>query len=388
MERGTNQIIFALLRSAVCGTELSDAEKALCSAENLPETVKTAQKHDIDHLLAYALKKNGLLPENGAGAGAEKAVLKAVYRYEQMNMDFERVCRVFEEEKIPFMPLKGSVIRKYYPEEWMRTSCDIDILVPEDIVEKAADLLADRLNFERRAKHSHDIPIFTPAKFHIELHYSLLEDGRANGSSEILKSVWETARVRDGYGYWYEMPDEMFYFYHIAHMAKHFETGGCGIRPFIDLWILDNLNGADASARNELLSRGGLLKFAESARRLSQIWFEGREADKISSQMENYILRGGVYGIDENRITVQQQKNGGGFKYALSKIFIPYDVIKFHYPILQKHRWLTPLMEVRRWLKLVFCGHAKRTVRELKYNSRISADEAEAVKNFLSGIGL
>ena len=31
--------------------------------------------------------------------------------------------------QIPFLPLKGSVIRQYYPEPWMRTSCDIDILV-------------------------------------------------------------------------------------------------------------------------------------------------------------------------------------------------------------------------------------------------------------------
>lgn len=388
MEQGTNKMFFSLLRSAVCGAELSSSEKSLYSAVSLPEMVKTAKKHDIDHLLAYGLKKNGLLSQNGAGAGAEKAVLKAVYRYERMNTEYESVCRAFEDAKIPFMPLKGSVIRKYYPEEWMRTSCDIDILVPEDTAEKAADLLADRLNFRRGSKNAHDISMFSPTDFHVELHYDLAGNEIVNSSVSVLKSVWETAHVRGGYSYWYEMTDEMFYFYHIEHMAKHFENGGCGIRPFIDLWILDNLDGADVSSRNELLKQGGLLKFAESARLLSKIWFEGQKYDKISAQMENYILRGGVYGIYENRITVQQQKKGGGFKYALSKIFIPYDVIKFYYPILQKHRWLTPLMEVRRWFKLVFCGHAKRTVQELKYNSTISSDEAEKAKKFLSDIGL
>lgn len=29
------------------------------------------------------------------------------------------------------------------------------------------------------------------------------------------------------------MKEEMFYFYHIAHLAKHFEVGGCGIRQII-----------------------------------------------------------------------------------------------------------------------------------------------------------
>ncbi len=75
-------------------------------------------------------------------------------------------------------------------------------------------------------------------------------------------------------------------------------------------------------------------------------------------------------------------------RYALSRIFIPYDVIKFHYPILQKHRWLIPFMEVRRWGKLIFCGHAKRALGELKYNQTISAEKAEFTRSFLESIGL
>lgn len=119
------------------------------------------------------------------------------------------------------------------------------------------------------------------------------------------------------------------------------------IRPFIDLLILDGIQGADIEKRDKLLWHGNLLKFANVARKLSRIWFSNEPYDFISQQMEDYILRGGVYGNNENRITVQQQKKGGRIKYALLKIFIPYDVIKFHYPILQKHRCLTPFMEVR-----------------------------------------
>lgn len=209
-----------------------------------------------------------------------------------------------------------------------------------------------------------------------------------NKSSEVLKSVWDIAIIQEPYKYWCKMPDEMFYFYHVAHMTKHFENGGCGIRPFIDLWILDNIEGINQSDRDELLKRGGLLNFVEVARRLSKVWFDNAEHDDITKQMEQYILRGGVYGTSENRITIQQQKKGGRLKYALSKIFIPYDIIKFHYQILQKHRWLTPFMEVRRWFKLVFCGHARRTMRELKYNNNISYSEAENTQSFLKNIGL
>lgn len=222
----------------------------------------------------------------------------------------------------------------------------------------------------------------------MELHYDLIADGEANKSAAVLRNVWDAVVVREGSGYWYEMPDNLFYFYHIAHMAKHFEYGGCGIRPFIDLWIFDHIDGVDTEKRDILLREGNLLTFANVARKLSCIWFDKEQHDAVTQQMEEFILRGGVYGTNTNRIIVQQQKRGGRIKYALSKIFIPYDVIKFHYPILQKYRWLTPIMEVRRWCKLVFCGHLNRTVKELKYNSSISTTKAENAKKFLSDIGL
>ena len=356
------------------------------SPEMLPKLMSMSAKHDVAHLLVYGLKQNDLIPkENG---DVEKHIFKAVYRYERLKYEYEGLCEALEKAQIPFLPLKGSVIRKNYPEAWMRTSCDIDILVHEEDSEKAGSILVSEYEYKYEGKGSHDLSFFTPSNVHIELHYDLVEDGLANESSEVLKNVWNISTVREGYSDWYEMPDEMFYFYHIAHMAKHFENGGCGIRPLIDLWILDRIQDADKAKRDEILVQGNLLKFAEVARKLSRVWFENEEHDIISQQVENYILSGGVYGTNENRIMVQQQKKGGRFKYALSKIFIPYDVIKFHYPVLQKHRWLTPFMEVRRWCKLIFCGHAKRSINELKFNQNITSDKAEETKQFLMSIGL
>ncbi len=380
------KMLFALVRSVIRGNQLLEQERAIYSDELLPYMIAIAKKHDISHLVAEGLNKNGLLVKENSEVGNE--IIKAIYRHAQLSYEYVAVCDALETALIPFVPLKGSVLRKWYPEPWMRTSCDIDILVHEEEAERAADYLVDNYGYSRMGKGTHDISLISPGKKHIELHYNLVEDGVANASSEVLKSVWETAVIHEGKKYWLEMPDEMFYFYHIAHMAKHFEQGGCGIRPFIDLWILDGIDGADEQNRNELLTQGNLLKFAEVSRRLSKVWLDDAEHDDITRQMEQYILRGGVYGTSENRIAVQQQKKGGRLKYALSKIFIPYDVIKFHYPILQKHRWLTPIMEVRRWFKLAFCGHAKRVTKELKQNSSISNIEAENIQMFLENVGL
>ena len=386
MNQSKIQAFFTLLGSAIFGDVLSNNEIASIKDDELLSMTAIAKKHDLSHLFALGLDQNKLLKK--CQAVSQKDIIKAVYRYEQLNYELGNLCKSLEEAKIDFMPLKGSVIRKYYPEPWMRTSCDIDILVHESDLEKATEYLVENLGYAYDRKGAHDVSLFLEKRLHLELHYTLIGDGVAKSSCEVLKDVWKSAFLRIGKKHWYEMTDEMFYFYHVAHMAKHFEEGGCGIRPFIDLCILDNIENKDQNKRNELLQQGDLLRFAEIARLLSRVWFDDAAHTETTKQMEQYILRGGVYGTKENRIAVQQQKKGGRIKYALSKIFIPYDVIKFHYPILQKHKWLTPFMEVRRWLKLIFCGHAKRTLNELKYNQTISADKADVTKNFLENIGL
>lgn len=284
--------------------------------------------------------------------------------------------------------LKGSVLRNFYPEPWMRTSCDIDVLVHEEDLSRAVTCLDKELEYKVQGQFSHDVSLFSKSNVHIELHFDLIESTVSRKSASILKNVWTLSHPKADSSYQYVMPDELFYFYHTVHMAKHFEGGGCGVRPFIDLWILDNIPGIDVEKRNHLLEEGDLLQFANCARSLSEVWFDERPMETVLIRMENYIIRGGVYGNNENRIIIQQQKKGGSVKYALSKIVIPYDELKFHYPILQKHRWLTPIMQVRRWFKLIFCGHAKRSMRELSYNSNISKSQADEMKTFLDEIGL
>ena len=388
MEKGKNYILFTILRSVVHSNLMSDADKRLMTDDLLKEVIKQATKHDIAHLIALGVLNNELASEEYKPQLQQIAFL-AVYRHERMNGEYQKLCNILEEAQIPFLPLKGSVIRKYYPEPWMRTSCDIDILVHEEECERVKSILVDEYDYVYRGKGSHDISFFSPNNIHVELHHNLIEAGIRFESSEVLKSVWDTATVRDGYSYWYEMSDEMYYFYHIAYMAKHFENGGCGIRPFIDLYILDDLLEIDVDKRNTLLEKGKLLKFANAARKLSKVWLANAEQDLVSKKMEDYILRGGVYGNSENRITLQQQKKGGQVKYVLAKMFIPYNEIKFLYPILQKYRWLTPVMEVRRWFKFVFYRkETKRVARELAYNNRVTNSEAENMKTFLSEIGL
>lgn len=65
----------------------------------------------------------------------------------KINHEYNRICDALESVEISFLPLKGSVLRQYYPEPWMRTSCDIDILVHENDLEKTTEYLVRDLGY-------------------------------------------------------------------------------------------------------------------------------------------------------------------------------------------------------------------------------------------------
>ncbi len=386
MDQGTNKILFALLRSAICKVNLAEDERKICSPEVLGKVLKWAQKHDVAHLVVLGLKENQLIPEEHTDI--EKFILKAVYRHERTECAYTELCKAFENAQIPFLPLKGAVMRRYYPEPWMRTSCDIDVLVHREDLDKAISFLENNNKYTVKSYDTHDVSLYSPSGIHVELHFDLIEEGQAKNAGNVLLSVWDNAAPEENSRYRYEMSDAYFYFYHIAHMAKHFQTGGCGIRPFIDLWMLDNLNAADKDARDALLLKGGLLVFANSSRTLGKVWFENEKADDLSLRMQEFLLHGGVYGSSDNRVALLQKKKGGRIGYIFSRVFAPYARLKRYYPVLEKHPWLTPIMQVRRWFKLLDPSVANMAKQEISANSNIEKSKLDEMNNFLKQIGL
>jgi hypothetical protein len=386
MNQRTTQVLFALLRSATSGEKLTDKERGCYSPELLSDLMKISSEHDVAHLLVLGLKRNELLSKEDIGL--EKDILRAVYRYEQLNYEYENLCDSLEKAQVPFLPLKGAVVRKYYPEPWMRTSCDIDVLVQRENLAKAISHLTEDLQYVRRGRTAHDVSLHSPTGVHIELHFDLVEEGRANNAIDVLRSVWKNVTLCEKSKHQYEMSDAFFYFYHIAHMAKHFEVGGCGVRPFIDLWILDHIEGVDKSKRDELLSSGGLLKFADVSRTLSEVWFSGREPDALTLQVQDFLLHGGAFGSAENRVALHQKARGGRIGYIMSRVFVPYARLKRYYPIVEERPWLTPFVQVRRWFMLLKPDVASMAKRELAANAKITKSTADEMSAFLDNVGL
>lgn len=362
-----------LIRYEICGDV---PEIGNFSDEELKNIFLLSKKHDLAHMAGDALLKLNCC-NSETKKKFQKEIITAVYRFEKLETALEEIRNSL---KVPFIPLKGAVLRQLYPEKWLRTSCDVDILVKKQDHEKAVEFLREKLNCEQTYKTSHDVSLSTPNGTHIEIHHTLIEPDIVSDSDSVLENVWEYAKQKNGFEY--ELDDEMFYCYHIAHMAKHFRNAGCGIRPFIDLFILRHRTEYDAEKRRELIRLAGLEKFASTAEKLSDIWFSGDEYDELTLCAEKYLLEGGVYGNTKNSIASKQAQMGKG-KYIMSRIWLPYDNLKGYYENLDGRRYLLLFYEIRRWFRIVIKERGKNGIFDLAVGRGISKNERSEVESML-----
>lgn len=381
------RLLFALVSNALFEKEIckSDRQSIL---QSLPEIYLIAKQHDVANIACFALSRAGLLPkDNPAEKKFSKQMMLSVFRYESLQYEIGRIYECFEKAGIAFVPLKGAVIRKRYPEPWMRTSCDIDILVHEAELERAQRTLCESLGYTVKGERDfHDVSLFSEGGVHLELHFNIKEN--MDNIDRLLEKVWDYTFPVSEDSKEMEMTGEFLIFHCVSHMAYHFVRGGCGIRPFVDLRLLTGGVQYDEEKLREMLSSCGIERFYDSVLLLSKVWFDGQEHNETTLEMEKYIVSGGAYGSTENTVSVEQTKTVSKTAYFIKRIFMPYKQLVVKYPELEKHPYLAPVYQVRRWGRIIFKGGMKRTRDQFEAGKRISSDKVERTKILLEKIGL
>ena len=356
MSQITN-LMMQLIGSVLNGKPIK--EGITISKEDSQKLFMLAKKHDVAHIIPYAAKKNAITFECSETAKLfNKQMLLAIVRYERMQHEFKEICRILEASNISFIPLKGAVIRDCYPEKWLRTSCDIDILVHGSDLETAKKQFTKELGYKLLSVGNHDIGFETQSGIHFELHYNLADNVNED---KLLKNIWKYASPCNENSTCYVLADKMLYYYHIVHMAKHFINGGCGIKPFIDIFLMKKAWDCSAKKSEDMLLKRELYEFASQAEKLSEVWFSGVPHSSVTAVMENYIIDGGVYGTSDNKQAMNKTKRKNGFSYKLSRIFLPMALMKLRYPVLDKCVWLLPLCHLHRFVSLIFSLGKKKS---------------------------
>ena len=384
MRTPTQEAFFSIIRYEIAGTPLPEG---FC-VPDMDALVKLADDQDLTHLVYDALTKNGI---PCSSEKAFKQYCAAIWRVEQLDHELQRLSGLFEDRKIDFIPLKGCVMRGLYPQRWMRTSADIDILFRQEQEKEAERLMAEELGYVNNDDHpcAYHGSLHSPENhIHIEPHWALFDGSDLKDLSiKAFSTVWERAVADpDGRASRYMMSDADLYAFHVAHMEKHFrKAGGCSVRSLIDLWMLDRLPDADIEGRRSLLEQCGLTQFEKKIKKLIYSWMDGEATE--NEYLEQYVLNCYLFGNQERGARIQTQKKGSA-RYILERIFMPYDQIKLLYPVLEGHPWLLPAMWVRRWTKVADRDSRKRFEGQVKSSVASDKNDQQELKDLLEYLGI
>lgn len=311
------------------------------------------------------------------------------YQYGHQQRERQRVTAMLEEEKIPYILLKGSRMRQYYPDPMTRTSCDIDILFQGD--EKLLHERMLSLGYEFVVDAGTTINYFSdPVEF--EMHRYLFDDRLEFHG--FFDKVWDySVPAREG-SYERILTEEFFYVYMIAHMAKHFTRYGSGVRPVIDLYLYnqnppENFNRVKAE---QILKDIGLYGFEQRLKALTKAWFETGKLSEMDEKLTDYIMEGGIYGdsriMSANSVKEPEKAEEVRRKRILFYIFPSLDVMRRLYPTMLKCPLLLPVAWVCRWCKGIFTGSRKKAKHNLQNHVSVDKDFVSHVNEMINELHL
>lgn len=378
-------LVFKLLKNRIMPELAGDEIPENIEQETMQKLMALAKMHDLTAIIGSALVDGKMLSPGELYRDIQKSACKAAVQCEKNIYELQWLREIFEKAQIPFMPLKGAIVREYYPEPWLRSSSDIDILVHEEDLDAAVSLLISKGCQPYREKTLHEISLITPGRVQLELHFSLREDVEA--MDRVLDRVWENSSLVEGKRYEYRPSDTFLMFHLVAHMAYHCYIGGSGIRSFVDIWLLrDRLNYDPCELRN-LCCEAELDKFYDHMMNLIDVWFCDKAHTPITRQLEQFILRGGTFGSADNLILVEQAQTSKA-KRLSKRVFLPYNGLKMLFPVLENNPWLTPVCQIVRWYRVITDGRLRKAIMELRISHSHTDTQIDETKIFLENLGL
>ena len=359
----TSEQLLYLIACALQG--VSVREEVLADAD-LKQLLIMARKHSVASMVCMALEKTAIFVN--ADEAAKKQWLEAKNKTIRKNMllDAERkaILHELETQGIWYMPLKGSILKGWYPKPGMREMADNDILFDPSGREQVREIFQNRgyktVSFR---KGNHDVYEKAPI-YNFEMHVSLF-----HGTYKELAAQYENVKERllpvDGTAYQFAFTPEDFYVFVIAHAHKHYSHRGTGVRTLADIYVMDRHLGGimDRDEVEQKLTQLGIAEYERHSRVLAEKLFSALrplaeiELTEDEKEMLLYYCDATTYGTVDNRISNrlhELQENSENIKlwtkvkYCCIRLFPGREFCEFAYPFVYKHPWTLPFFWVWR----------------------------------------
>lgn len=341
---------------------------------------KIATRQSIVPILYRGLRK--MITSERVIKQYEIELLKDIRRSVHIDNSLKGIEFALNGAGISYIPLKGAVLRYLYPEKYLRTCCDIDVLVNENNLDKAIKAIESTTDFKFEKRNYHDVSMLSPY-YHLELHFSILEN-MENIDKHLIR-VWDNAvPVHDNK---YALTPEFQLFHIIAHMSYHMVHGGLGIRPFLDLWLLRNKTVYDEEVVRQMCQECGILVFYEKCCDMVYAWMTGEEVPEDLALLDNYALNGGLFGNAES-IMASKQRKYRGISYIYHRLFMNRLLLETEYTALSTQPNLLPIFQIKRWLRLLDPKKRKQVITEISKANAIDNGAIESFDKLLTTLGL
>ena len=344
-----------------------------------------AKSHSLGTIFYYATKDRDDLPEQ-----VRKACLRHYLAQinQQAGQDYlrEKLYQAFKSHQIKFAPIKGLALRDLYPKSDMRTSCDVDFLYAPDQKNNVEKVLTD-FGFTKISENINHGE-WTSGIVTVENHHALFDhDDRFAG---YYNNVWSMLTTTDQCEYNFSKED--FYVYFIVHSAKHFLSGGFGIRTVLDIYLYNQKIDFDKDNVQQQLQTLGLCTFEKQILALAEYWFNDGQATQDLLDIEKYVFSSGTYGTVTNASNVRANHKNASDKKAklafwLRTIFPSYASMKSAYPILKKAWVLLPILWVYRWFAVLFT-RPKRIKKTITSSKSVSKSQVEFIQHVKQVVGI
>ncbi|MDO5560474.1 MAG: nucleotidyltransferase family protein [Oscillospiraceae bacterium] len=282
-----------------------------------------------------------------------KAIVKDIIQREENT----KIMNAFEENHIRIMPLKGFLIKKYYPKSYMRVMSDLDYLIDPECGEKSLSVLKSlKYTCKNYGKGVHDV-YQKPPVMNVELHRSLFSQ-QMIAKHGYDTNTFEQFSTADNYKYVHSMSNEDFFIYYVMHFYKHFNACGSGIRSVMDLYLMFNslCDHINQEYIVNKLKQLGVFSFYLQMISTAETWFSDTENSVEINEAGEYIIYSGTYGNYTNYYE-SQIRAMGKVKFILKKLCPGMAEMRGYYPVLDKLPFLVGLCFILRLVKMVIIYH-------------------------------
>lgn len=316
------------------------------------------------------------MPEKVYSAWTQ-AYYMALRKQALFDCEREEIFALFEEKGIDYMPLKGIIINKLYPDDCVREFTDNDVLVSEKDLTEIRKIMEER-GYDYSYSVNHDTYCKKPV-YNYEFHYTLVS--RRQKEKQYFNDAWSRA-VQES-GRCYKMTDEDFYCYNLAHLEKHFNGAGAGIRSLMDIYLIRrefcSKPDFDRAKVDKILKLTGLTEFEKHILYIAENFVNGT-MENVKEQELDFIFRSGVHGSDLAKAKRTVEKKGK-VKYFLSRVFPDVEHMSYNYPVLRKHPVFLPFCWIARIFSSIF-NKNKRNKALNQYKEAIKTKKDDFTDEF------